>query len=305
MRSAAAGRIETLAEDARADLGRQLLSASDPIVREVAMEMLASSRDSVAVVEAIVAHGAQEDDLELAAEGLRILSSVLERDPRALGSSHDEVQSVLDRVRSSPTARVRHSAEALADTLGLTLASVEVQRERKLRMPDGTVRAISAEPTRLEEVRQVRGARVRTTQGVFTLRLDPDTAPLAVDNFALLAEQGFFDGLFWHRVVPGFVVQTGCPRGDGWGGPGWTLPDEVSGVPYDEGSVGMARNTPHDTGGSQWFITTGPTPHLVGDYTRFGDVSQGMEVVRRLERGDQILSILIERVAEPEQVGAP
>ena len=129
-----------------------------------------------------------------------------------------------------------------------------------------------------------------------TLSLDPETAPLAVGNFALLAEQGFFDDVFWHRVVPGFVVQTGCPRGDGWGGPGWTVPDEVSATPYVAGSVGMARNTPHDTGGSQWFITTEPTPHLVGDYTRFGTVVQGMDVARRLERGDRITSVRIERV---------
>ena len=74
------------------------------------------------------------------------------------------------------------------------------------------------------------------------------------------------------------------------------MPDEVSATPYVAGSVGMARNTPHDTGGSQWFITTEPTPHLVGDYTRFGTVVQGMDLARRLERGDRITSVRIERV---------
>jgi cyclophilin family peptidyl-prolyl cis-trans isomerase/HEAT repeat protein len=305
VRSSAAGRLEAMAEDGRGDLGGQLLAASDPVVREVAMQLLASSANNAVVVKAVLAHLMDEEDLELTAEALRILSSVREEDVRAFDVSDPGLQGALTRVLASPTARVRHSALTFADTAAWPSTVPEVATERELWMPDGTVRALSAKAPSLVEVHRVRGARVHTTQGVFTLRLDPETAPLAVNNFALLAEQGFFDGLYWHRVVPGFVVQTGCPRGDGWGGPGWTLPDEVSAVPYDEGSVGMARNTPHDTGGSQWFVTTGPTPHLVGDYTRFGDVSQGMEVVRRLERGDQILTVRIERVSEAFSAAGP
>ena len=93
------------------------------------------------------------------------------------------------------------------------------------------------------------------------------------------------------------VAQTGCPRGDGWGGPGYAIPDEVSSLPFDEGAVGMARAAP-DTGGSQWFVTTSDQPHLVGEYTRFGEVVEGMYVVRRLEVGSTLLGVEIERVGE-------
>ena len=95
--------------------------------------------------------------------------------------------------------------------------------------------------------------------------------------------------------MPGFVVQTGCGRGDGWGGPGWEIPDEVSGLSYTAGTVGMARSGP-DTGGSQWFITTTDQPHLEGRYTIFGRVTQGLEVARQLREGESVLDVRIERV---------
>jgi cyclophilin family peptidyl-prolyl cis-trans isomerase/HEAT repeat protein len=149
----------------------------------------------------------------------------------------------------------------------------------------------------LEDVSRIRAATVTTSEGTFRIALDPSSAPLAVANFAALAEKGFYDNLVWHRVVPGFVAQTGCPRGDGWGGPGYAIPDEVSSLPFDEGAVGMARAAP-DTGGSQWFVTTSDQPHLVGEYTRFGQVVEGMYVVRRLAVGSQLLGIEIERIGE-------
>ncbi|MBT3219449.1 MAG: peptidylprolyl isomerase [Proteobacteria bacterium] len=139
----------------------------------------------------------------------------------------------------------------------------------------------------------MRSARISTNRGEFHVDLLPETAPRAVSNFSGLAMANFYDGVVFHRVVPGFVVQTGCPRGDGFGGPGWTIPDEVSAVPYVEGAVGMARGD-WDTGGSQWFVTTSPQPHLVGDYTLFGQVTYGMEVVLTLEQGDQVLDVIIE-----------
>ena len=121
------------------------------------------------------------------------------------------------------------------------------------------------------------------------------SAPLAVASFAQLAEAHWFDGVVFHRVVPGFVAQTGDPRGDGWGGPGYELPDEDSELPFDLGAVGMARSE-RDTGGSQWFVTTSPQPHLQGEYTRFGQVVQGLSVVTHLPQGAVIRAVTLERL---------
>ncbi len=298
VRSAAAGRLEELKSPEPGAIGLRLLDSSDPIVREAAMLLLEKSTDDQALVEGLLPHLRVETDLELAAAGLRVLSMVHERDDKAIPADDRFLKNALGRVVQSRTPRVRGSAIDLANSLAIELALPQIEEdvERELILPDGRVEKVAAGAPILSDILRIRGARVETSKGDFLIALDPDTAPLAVANFATLADNGFFDGVFWHRVVPGFVVQTGCPRGDGWGGPGWTLPDEVSAVPYDEGSVGMARNTPYDTGGSQWFVTTGPTPHLVGDYTRFGEVTRGMEVVRSLEQGDTVLSVAIEKV---------
>lgn len=147
------------------------------------------------------------------------------------------------------------------------------------------------DPSRLRELLAVD---VQTTDGTFRVALDPLTAPLAVSAFTWLAERDRLDGTPCHRVVPGFVMQTGDPRGDGYGGPEWLLPDEVSALPFSTGSVGMARSG-RDTGGSQWFVTTSPQPHLVGDYTRFGEVVDGLDIVRRLDTDDRVLDVVVVR----------
>jgi cyclophilin family peptidyl-prolyl cis-trans isomerase/HEAT repeat protein len=133
---------------------------------------------------------------------------------------------------------------------------------------------------------------VTTDKGAFTIELLPDDAPLTVDNFVELARRGFFNNIAFHRVVPNFVIQGGDPRGDGNGGPGYQIRCEINEVPYDRGAVGMALSG-KDTGGSQWFVTHSPQPHLDGGYTVFGRVTQGMEVVDRIVRGDRILNVNI------------
>jgi cyclophilin family peptidyl-prolyl cis-trans isomerase/HEAT repeat protein len=135
-------------------------------------------------------------------------------------------------------------------------------------------------------------ARVVTSRGSFTIELLPEEAPLNVDNFVQLARSGYFRGITFHRVVPNFVVQGGDPRGDGSGGPGYSVRCEINEVPYDRGAVGMALSG-KDTGGSQWFVTHSPQPHLDGGYTVFGRVVSGMEVVDEIVRGDVIKSIEI------------
>src|SRR5207302_597415 len=115
-------------------------------------------------------------------------------------------------------------------------------------------------------------------------------APLTVAAFRDLVERRYFDGSRWHRVVPNFVVQDGDPRGDGWGGPGFVLRDEMNPVRYDVGTMGMALSGP-DTGGSQFFITHSPQPHLDGSYTVFGRVVSGFNVLAAITQGDRIRSI--------------
>jgi cyclophilin family peptidyl-prolyl cis-trans isomerase/HEAT repeat protein len=119
-------------------------------------------------------------------------------------------------------------------------------------------------------------------RGVVEIELDVVNAPLTVANFVRLVGRGFYEGLPVHRVVPAFVVQMGDPRGDGEGGPGYTIRDELNETPFLRGTVGMALDWA-DTGGSQFFITTMPQPQLDGRYTAFGRVVAGMEVVDQLE----------------------
>jgi len=133
---------------------------------------------------------------------------------------------------------------------------------------------------------------IRSEKGDIVIRLLGDEAPNTVENFVRLAEKGFYNGLTFHRVVPNFVIQGGCPRGDGWGGPGYTIRDEMNREHYLIGTVGMALDG-KDTGGSQFFITLSPQPRLDGRYTVFGEVVDGMDVVNRIERGDKILEITL------------
>jgi cyclophilin family peptidyl-prolyl cis-trans isomerase/HEAT repeat protein len=134
---------------------------------------------------------------------------------------------------------------------------------------------------------------ISTSKESFTIEFFPEEAPLTVDNFVKLARAGYFNGVLVHRVAPNFVMQDGDPRGDGNGGPGWSIRCEVNMSPYDRGAVGMALSG-KDTGGSQWFVTHTPTPHLDGGYTVFGHVDEaGMKVVDDIARGDKIVSVKI------------
>jgi len=126
-----------------------------------------------------------------------------------------------------------------------------------------------------------------TDKGTIEIELAVLEAPLTAGNFMALARSGYFSGMAVHRVVPNFVVQAGDRRGDGEGGPGYTIRDEINTLPYLRGTVGMALDGA-DTGGSQFFITHSPQPHLDGRYTVFGRVAAGMDVVDRLQQGDVI-----------------
>ena len=129
--------------------------------------------------------------------------------------------------------------------------------------------------------------------GEIRLEFYPQDAPKTVENFVVLAKKGFYNGLTFHRVVPDFVVQGGCPKGNGTGGPGYTLKAEFNTQKHLRGSVAMARSQHPDSAGSQFYICYGPTPHLDGSYTVFGRVVAGMEHVDRIKQGDRMTSVTI------------
>ena len=135
-------------------------------------------------------------------------------------------------------------------------------------------------------------ATISTSKGDIEVELFFDIAPMTVLNFIELANSGFYNGLLFHRVVPNFVVQGGDPRGDGWGGPDWYIRCEYSTERYKRGSLGVATSG-KDTGGSQFFITLSPQPHLDSRYTVFGEVTKGMELADLIVKGDLISKITI------------
>jgi cyclophilin family peptidyl-prolyl cis-trans isomerase/HEAT repeat protein len=137
---------------------------------------------------------------------------------------------------------------------------------------------------------QPRTVEIRTSKGPIGVRLACRQAPLTCLNFLNLADQGFYDGLVFHRVVADFVIQGGDPRGDGFGGPGYDIRDEINRLRYRRGVAGMALAGP-DTGGSQFFITLSEQPHLDGGYTAFGEVVSGDEILDRIVPGDRIESL--------------
>ncbi|OUJ73303.1 peptidylprolyl isomerase [Hymenobacter crusticola] len=130
-------------------------------------------------------------------------------------------------------------------------------------------------------------ATVRTSKGTIVFQLLVNEAPGSVASFVELTRQGFYNGKTIHRVVPNFVAQGGCPRGDGWGSTDYNIRSEFADLRYGEGAVGLA-SAGKDTESCQWFITHSPTPHLDGRYTIFAQVVSGMDVVSRLEIGDRI-----------------
>jgi peptidyl-prolyl cis-trans isomerase B (cyclophilin B) len=135
---------------------------------------------------------------------------------------------------------------------------------------------------------------VETSRGIIELDLYPQHAPKTVNNFVFLAREGFYDDIFFHRVIPDFVIQGGDPTGTGRGGPGYRFEDEVRGNPlqHERGVVSMANAGP-DTNGSQFFITHSPQPHLNGRHTVFGKAVSGLDVIDAIQQGDKIIRVTI------------
>lgn len=137
-------------------------------------------------------------------------------------------------------------------------------------------------------------ATLQTNQGTIKFRFYPLDAPQTVKRMAQLIQGGFYNQLLFHRVIPGFVAQTGDPNGNGTGGSGQKLPAEFNSRKHVEGTVAMARGADRDSADSQFYISLGTHPHLDQSYTVFGQVMEGMDVAKRLHPGDKIVSLTIQ-----------
>ena len=136
---------------------------------------------------------------------------------------------------------------------------------------------------------------IETDSGNIVLELFEKEAPKTVANFEKLIKQGFYNGLTFHRVISDFMIQGGCPKGNGTGGPGYTIKCETKGNPQKHGTGALSMaHAGKNTGGSQFFITHSPQPHLNGIHTVFGKVIDGMEVVHKVRQGDVMNRLRIE-----------
>ena len=246
---------------------RGLLNARDFTVVSSAADALGQLGDSASVqaLARLLSRQATTEDADIRASVAGALAAIKTR----------EALAALATLRRDPERRVR---EAVCAGLGLPADSIGLVKNPLLRAP-------AAHPIPKTAV-------VQTERGILIIAFDHARAPVTVENFVSLARAKYFDGIAFHRVVPNFVLQDGCPRGDGWGGPGYEIPCEYNDRPYETGTVGMALGG-KDTGGSQWFITLSPQPRLEGRYTVFGTVTRGMDVVERMMPGDRILKVTL------------
>lgn len=277
LRALAAFKPQDLATVARAHLNE-----SDVVVRGTAADLLGSLPASEENTRALGAAWRQATNDVLNDAALSILDA-LGRQKTA--SANDQIKLGL----KSGDILVRRRAADLLKVNGAGDFSSEIGTVQSRNTDADYARALS------RIGRNVR-ALVTTSKGSFTIELLPDAAPLTVDNFVQLARREYFHNVTIHRVVPNFVIQDGDPRGDGNGGPGYQIRCEINQMLYDRATVGMALSG-KDTGGSQWFVTHSPQPHLDGGYTVFGRVIAGMDVVDRIVRGDVIQSIGIRQGA--------
>jgi len=278
VRQAAFAAALTLAGDAAAPEARRALTDSDATVRATALDHLAEHA-LLDLDELVAAYSAAARDQELDARlaALRAIAARAGASPPERGAG----VAVLERAARDPEYLVRREAGDALAALGFA---------RPAAAPIDTGRPVSTYREALLQASARPVLEVSTDRGSFRIRLECPEAPLTCLSFWKLAEQGFFDGIPFHRVVPDFVVQGGDPRGDGWGGPGYTLRDEINRLRYVRGAVGMALSGP-DTGGSQFFVALSPQPHLDGGYTVFGTVVEGLDRLDRLEQGDRILTV--------------
>lgn len=261
-----------------AALARRFLTDSDPAVRATMLEALvAAPALPVSALGQALAEADQDALADAKLAGVRALAA---RALVAPGEAESAVD-LLKRLAENREYLVRREAAAALARLGEPRPEIG---------PVATNRSGPVYSQILLQTDRARRVEVTTERGAFRVVLACPQAPLTCLSFLQLAGQGYFDGQAFHRVVPDFVVQTGDPRGDGWGGPGFALRDEINRLRFVRGAVGMALSGP-DTGGSQFFIALAPQPHLDGSYTVFGQVEGDDSVLDWIRQGDQLLTI--------------
>jgi cyclophilin family peptidyl-prolyl cis-trans isomerase len=256
----------------------RFLAADDVIIRGTAAELL-GNQPSPASTRALIAalpRALRDQDLNDAA--LAILDAL---GKQKNATANDAIKSALN----SEDHLIRRKAVALLKANGVGDFSDRIGLVKTRYATADYRRAIA-------RIGRKTTATVVTSRGSFTIEFLSEDAPLTVDNFVKLAKRGFFNGQTIPRVVPNFVVQAGDPRGDQNGGPGYQIRCEINQDPYERAAVGMALSG-KDTGGSQWFVTHSPQPHLDGGYTVFGRVIRGLEVVDTIARGDTIRRVIV------------
>lgn len=241
-----------------------------------------------------LSRGASTTDLSLALDAY--VAGVTDRDADARLAFWQLVDSALVRAGPALPDSVAQRLDAIARP-GDPLERIAASRNARFAAwadSGGTARTLAWYESRAREVirRPQRVVRIDTDRGPIDLTLFSWDAPLTVFNFVTLADRQYFDGQRFHRVVPNFVVQAGDPRGDGNGGPGHAIRDEVNRHRYGRGTLGMALSGPN-TGGSQWFITHSPQPHLDGGYTVFGQLRSGAVALDHIVQGDRIVRLVV------------
>ena len=254
------------------------LQNSDVIVRATAADLLGELPPSEEITGALIGAWPRTTSDSLNDAALSILDSLGKQKSVA---ANDAIKNALN----SSDYLVRKRAATLLKANGAGDFSARIGTVKTRNTAADYRRALARIGRKVQAV-------VTTSKGSFTIELLPSEAPLTVDNFVKLAQRNYFSNVTIHRVVPNFVIQDGDPRGDGNGGPGYQIRCEINEVPYDRATLGMALSG-KDTGGSQWFVTHAPQPHLDGGYTVFGRVISGMDVVDHIVRGDVVNSIVI------------
>jgi cyclophilin family peptidyl-prolyl cis-trans isomerase/HEAT repeat protein len=261
---------------------REYLIHPDVIVRSTAAELLGNQTPTDANVKGLASALKSElprvERAEMNDAALAILEALAKQ-------KNDEANAAIKTALDSSDHLIRRKAVALLKANGGGDFSNRI----------GTVKTRNTEADYRRAIARIGKqvtATVETSKGSFVIELLPEDAPLTVDNFIQLAKRGFFNGQTIPRVVANFVIQAGDPRGDTNGGPGYQIRCEINELPYERGTAGMALSG-KDTGGSQWFVTHSPQPHLDGGYTVFGHVIRGMEVVDNIARGDVIRRVIV------------
>ena len=277
VRMAALTALATVGTDMRADIVKALTDEDLPVVATAAGLAKKQTLSEADVKEALARAWRRAFAAQNVEVALDVLHAMAALDAPGLDTALEQA---------------RHSG-----VLGLAIAATGIAgkgSESPPEIPRATTALFNVED--VAPYRRAQGpthATVKTSIGSFTMKLRSDWAPRTVSNFVRLVRRDYFNGLSFHRVVPYFVAQGGDPRGDGWGGPGYTIRCENNPLPYRTGTVGMAL-AGKDTGGSQWFVTHVSQPHLLGTYPVFARVTEGQDVVDRLVPGDRIQRIALE-----------